>query len=101
MSGRLGKQQPPRKADRIFLTTTMNVQLKLFATLRKYLPPGTQGSACDVALPDGARASDLLSQFGVPVDEHLIILVNGRGADPDALLKDGDVVAAFPAMAGG
>jgi molybdopterin converting factor small subunit len=79
----------------------MNVQLKLFATLRQYLPPDSQGGACDVQIPAGASAHDLLSQFGVPIDEHLIVLVHGRHADLDQPLKEGDTVAAFPAMAGG
>lgn len=79
----------------------MNVRLKLFATLRRYLPTGTQGSACEVEVPDGAQVSDLLSRFGVPEKESLMILVNGRDAGPDRVLQDGDVVAAFPTMAGG
>ncbi len=79
----------------------MKVRLKLFATFHRYLPPGTQGNACDVEVPDGAPASDLLSQFGVPETESLMILVNGRGSGPSQVLQDGDVVAVFPAMAGG
>ena len=79
----------------------MKVRLKLFATFRRYLPPGTQGSACDMEVPDGTQVSDLLSRFGVPDKESLMILVNGRDAGPDRILQDGDVVAAFPTLAGG
>jgi molybdopterin converting factor small subunit len=79
----------------------MKVRLKLFATFRRYLPPGTQGSACDLEIPEVAQVSDLLSQFGVPEKESLMILVNGRDAGPDRVLQDGDVVAVFPAVAGG
>ena len=79
----------------------MKVRLKLFATFRRYLPPGTQGSACDVDVPEGAQVSDLLSRFGLPEKESRTILVNGRDAGPDWVLQDGDVVAAFPTMAGG
>jgi len=79
----------------------MKVRLKLFATFRRYLPPGAQGSACDVEIPDGAQVSELLSRFGVPDKESLIILINGRDASPDRILQDGDIVAVFPAMAGG
>ena len=79
----------------------MKVRLKLFATFRRYLPPGTQGSACDVEVPDGTQVSDLLSQFGVPEQESLLILVNGHDAGPDRVLQEGDVVAVSPALAGG
>ena len=79
----------------------MKVRLKLFATFRRYLPPGAQGSACDVEIPDGAQVSELLSRFGVPDKESLIILIIGRDASPDRILQDGDIVAVFPAMAGG
>ena len=79
----------------------MKVRLKLFATFRRYLPPGTQGSACDVEVPDGTQVSELLSQFGVPGEESPMILVNGRDAAPDRVLQDGNVVAIFPAVAGG
>jgi len=79
----------------------MKLRLKLFAAFRRYLPPGTQGNACDVEVPGGTQVSDLLSQFSMPENESLIILVNGRDAGPDRVLQDGDVVAAFPTMAGG
>jgi molybdopterin converting factor small subunit len=79
----------------------MNVQLKLFATLRQYLPPGSTGGACNVQIPAGSTVGDMLSQFGVPLDEHLIVVLHGRRADWDQALQEGDVVSAFPAMSGG
>jgi len=79
----------------------MKVRLKLFAAFRRYLPPGTQGNACVVEVPGGTQVTDLLSQLSMPENESLIILVNGRDASPDRVLQDGDVVAAFPTMAGG
>lgn len=79
----------------------MRVQLKLFATFRQYLPPGTEGNALTVELPAGTRAGDLLAQFGLPEVESRVVLVNGRGVEPDHVLQPDDVVAAFPSMAGG
>jgi molybdopterin converting factor small subunit len=45
----------------------------------------------------------VLSQVGVPVGDPgaIVILVNGRQSTYDQILQDGDVVSAFPAMAGG
>lgn len=79
----------------------MKVQLKLFATYRSYLPPGTVGSAVDVSVSAGTRVGDLLRQFGLPQNESRVILVNGLGAQEDQVLGENDVIAAFPAMAGG
>ena len=78
----------------------MDIQLKLFATYRRYLPPESQGSACDLRVPAGTRVADLLTEFGIPADGS-VILVNGHGASPERSLDSGDVVAVFPAMAGG
>ncbi len=79
----------------------MKVQLKLFATYRGYLPPGTVGSVVDVQVPAGTRVGDLLHRFGLPQNESRVILVNGLGAQEDQVLQENDVIAAFPAMAGG
>jgi len=79
----------------------MNVHLKLFATFRQYLPPGTPGSACDVQVSAGTRVGDILAQFGLPNEELVLVLVNGVYADLGHVLEEGDVVTAFPAMGGG
>ncbi len=80
----------------------MRVRLKLFATYRRYLPPGCTGNACDVDVPAGTPAIDLMTQFGVPNEPgDSVILVNGHHVPSDQVLKEGDVVAIFPALAGG
>ena len=81
----------------------MHVQVKLFATFRRYLPPETKGDAYDIQVPQGTHVGELLSQLGVPMEEPegLVILVNGRQSDLDQILEEGDVVGAFPAIAGG
>lgn len=79
----------------------MRVRLKLFATFRRYLPPGSSGNGHDMDIAAGTSVGDFLDGFGVPIDESAVILVNGRTASPDQALQEGDVVAAFPSMAGG
>jgi molybdopterin converting factor small subunit len=79
----------------------MKVELKLFATFRQYLPPGTVGSAAAVEVAAGAQVADLLAQLGVPHHDSTMILVNGRSAGLERVLEENDVVAVFPAMAGG
>ena len=80
----------------------MNVRLKLFASYRQHLPPDSEGGACDLDVLAGTQTADLLARYGVPTGDGVsVILVNGRNAAPTQVLEDGDVVAAFPALAGG
>jgi sulfur carrier protein ThiS len=79
----------------------MKVQLKLFATFRQYLPAGAEGSTVELEVPSGTRVGELLATVGIPQQESPMVLVNGRGIDSDRILVEGDVVAVFPAMAGG
>jgi molybdopterin converting factor small subunit len=79
----------------------MRVQLKLFASFRQYLPAGAEGSAVELEMPEATRVSELLARIGVPEEDAPMILVNGRGIDSDRVLVENDVVAVFPAMAGG
>ncbi len=80
----------------------MRVTLKLFATYRRHLPPGSVGNTCVLDAPAGTPVLDLLARFGVPHGPgESVVLVNGRDASPEQTLEAGDVVAAFPAIAGG
>ncbi len=78
----------------------MRVTLKLFATFRRYLPPGSRGHAHDLEVAAGALVADVLARFEVPTD-GVVILVNGHAAALERPLDEGDVVAVFPALAGG
>jgi len=79
-----------------------NVQLKLFASYRRHLPPDSEGGVCSLDVPAGTQVIDLLIRFGVPTsDGASVILVNGRSVKPERVLEEEDVIAAFPAMAGG
>jgi sulfur carrier protein ThiS len=78
----------------------MNITLKLFASLRRHLPEGTQGSACELEVAAGTSAGEVLARYDVPTD-GIIILVNGHTVGLDCVLEEDDVVAAFLAVAGG
>ncbi|MCP4164355.1 MAG: MoaD/ThiS family protein [Chloroflexi bacterium] len=79
----------------------MKISLKFIATYRKYLPPTAKGSVYEMEVAAGITATALLAQFGVPLGNASVILVNGRAPDADYALQEGDVVAAFPAVGGG
>jgi molybdopterin synthase sulfur carrier subunit len=79
----------------------MEIQVKLFATLRKYLPPGAVNKATTVSLAEGATVADALERLEVPLAEAHLILVNGHHREVSQTLHSGDVVAVFPPVAGG
>jgi molybdopterin converting factor small subunit len=79
----------------------MQITIKLFATYREYLPPGSKRGAAKLEAAKGDTAVSLLKQLGVPVDEASVILINGRSPQPNQCLQNGDIIAAFPAIAGG
>lgn len=80
----------------------MKVQLKLFATLRKKLPPGSKAGKINLTLVDGTRIVDVIHQMDIP--EHLaqMVLLNGEQTRAfDQVLADGDSLSIFPPVAGG
>jgi len=81
---------------------SMKVCVKLLATYRKLLPPEAKNYKFEVEIPAGTTVAELMSQYGVPLTEDSVFLVNGitpRSLEQE--LVEGDVVAAFSAMAGG
>jgi molybdopterin converting factor small subunit len=74
----------------------MEIQVRLFASLRKYTNENSK-----LELEEGARVGDFLERIGIPPSDVAIILVNGRHATEDRPLQDGETVSLFPAIAGG
>ncbi len=79
----------------------MEIEIKLFATFRECLPPGTDGFSFKKALPEETSVREVMEELKLPVDVPKIIIVNGRHATEDYVVNDGDVVSFFPPIAGG
>ncbi len=79
----------------------MRVAVKLLATYSKYLPEGAEGSAYEVEVTPGTTVDELVATLPVPGGDASVVLVNGRGPQPGQVLREGDVVCLFPAIAGG
>lgn len=79
----------------------MRVRVKLYASLRKYAPDGSSGSAFEVELPEGATLEELVRGLNIPPDEARIAFINGLICELDHPLKSGDEVGLFPPIAGG
>jgi sulfur carrier protein len=79
----------------------MEIEVKLFATLRDYLPKGSGRFSCKMEVGGSTRVQDVLSRLKIPEEIPKIILVNGVHGKKEQILKDGDILSIFPPVAGG
>ena len=79
----------------------MKIEVKLFATLRDYLPEGSGRFSCKMEIEDSSRVEDILSKLNIPEEMPKIILVNGVHGKKEQVLKEGDILSVFPPVAGG
>ncbi len=83
----------------------MKITFKLFATLSDYLPTGRNYNAIELDVTPATTIGDLVSRFKLPEKLVHLVLINGvyvaPPARPDCVLRDGDVVAIWPPIAGG
>jgi molybdopterin converting factor small subunit len=80
----------------------MTIELRLFASLRKHLPPGSPRGKCTLELPDGTPVGAVLARMHIPFASAHMVLVNGEhDRDFERVLRDGDVLSVFPPVAGG
>jgi len=77
------------------------VEVRLYASLRKYYPDPGSGEAMLIALDDKAKLGNLLDELNVPKEEIAITMVNGKREDESYLLRDGDRIGLFPLIGGG
>lgn len=84
----------------------MRITFKLYATLQHLLPPDAVKNAVQIEIADDASMYDVIDQFKVPREMAHLVLVNGVYHDPadrekPQVLKEDDVLAIWPPVAGG
>ncbi len=82
----------------------INIQVKLYGTLRRYRPSDVEGSPHQpfvIELPAAATVLYLLSQLGIEQGMASAIAVNSEATNEGVQLHDGDDVRLFPPSAGG
>jgi len=79
----------------------VRVEVRLFATLARYLPKPSQTDSGPLEVAEGSTVGDLAAALGIPPDLSRITLVNDVEAEESRRLNPGDVVTLFPPLAGG
>jgi sulfur carrier protein ThiS len=84
----------------------MKITFKLYAGLTDYLPAEVRTSnLMTLDLPDGTAIAAVIEPFGLPQKMVHLVLVNGVYVPPEQrfthVLKDSDVLAIWPPIAGG
>jgi len=84
----------------------MKITLKLFASLTDYLPPESKyTNIVELNIAPETTIADLVEQHRLPEKLVHLVLVNGSYIAPEQrpakTLKEGDVLAIWPPIAGG
>jgi sulfur carrier protein ThiS len=84
----------------------MRVTLKLYATLTDYLPASARReNLVPLDLADSATIASVIEPLGIPPRLVHLVLVNGVYVPPPErashALREGDVLAIWPPIAGG
>ena len=77
------------------------VEIRFYASLRKYHPNPGSSEVLDMELDDKAKLGDLLDKLKIPREELGILMVNGKWEKESYLPKDGDRIGIFPLIGGG
>jgi molybdopterin converting factor small subunit len=79
----------------------MKVHVKLFASLRKYMPAGSAAERVTVEVPAGASVRDAIAGLGIPPEHARMIVSRDVQLEPGTPLEDGQEINVFPPLAGG
>ena len=74
-----------------------HVQIKLFATLAKFMPETPE---CYRIRPN-ATVGEILAQLGIPREKARLIFIDGLKADLETKLTGGERIGIFPPVGGG
>ncbi len=79
----------------------MQISVQLHTTLQKQTPEGLIDRV-EVDLPLGSTLQDLITELEINYSlDSLLLVVNGRVAEPSLALTAGDRVNLMPAISGG
>jgi molybdopterin converting factor small subunit len=74
-----------------------HIQIKLFASLQKFMPASAEKYAIEAGITVGA----LLQQLNIPQDMIKLVFIDSVHAELNSTLKGGERVGIFPPVGGG
>ena len=74
-----------------------HIQIKLFATLQRFMPASAENYAIDA----GITVRSLLQQLEIPEDKAKLIFIDGLKAELTTVLNGGERIGIFPPVGGG
>ncbi|OGP60491.1 MAG: hypothetical protein A2V65_02675 [Deltaproteobacteria bacterium RBG_13_49_15] len=77
----------------------MIIRVQLFLHLRKFAPG--EDATFDMAVEQGTTVDHIVKRLGIPPEMELLISINGRHADLDSPLLEGDAITFLVPIAGG
>ena len=82
------------------MADTLAVTVKLFATLKKYLPPGKE-EGISLILPAGSTVLDVIDALKIPHEQATMLVAGDTYVEKTAPLTNGLQLSIFPPLAGG
>lgn len=79
----------------------MQLEVRLFATLREFAPADAVAGVFSATCPDGITVDELAKRLGIEAGKVHMRMVNGVGVDGVHMLKERDRVGLFPPVGGG
>jgi molybdopterin converting factor small subunit len=82
------------------MADTLTVTVKLFATLKKYLPPGSE-EGTSVTLPAGSTVLNVIDALKIPHEQATMLVAGDTYVEKTTPVTDGLQLSIFPPLAGG
>jgi molybdopterin converting factor small subunit len=82
------------------MAETVTISVKLFATLKRYLPAGNT-DGITLTLPQGATVQDVVDTLKIPRDHAGMLVAGDTYVEINTPLTDGLQLSIFPPLAGG
>ncbi len=82
------------------MAETVTISVKLFATLKRYLPAGS-ADGITLTLPKGATVQDAVDALKIPREHAGMLVAGDTYVEVSTPLTDGLQLNIFPPLAGG
>jgi sulfur carrier protein ThiS len=79
----------------------MPLKVFLSSSLRKYVSQYNPVEGIEFELEDKSTVAEICRKINVPVEQIKVIMVNGRNAELDFVLKGNERIGLFPSIGGG